>query len=169
MGARMGDEDLRKEIQDLRDQMEAFSAALDRITRPYGQLFEYLDRFQNIARSYFRVLDLYQRFGSVSPEIVVPGLRDPIAKEIVKALFEKGDRNISQVTDAVKARRGTASRRIVREKLEALAADGVVIAEGTGKVRTFSIAPTVIEKWSQVLGLAKADDQANGKRTEGEP
>ena len=106
----MGDKDLRKEIQELREQVEVLNAALDRITRPYGQLFEYLDRFQGIAKSYFRVLDLYQKYGAVSPEIVVPGLKDPIAREIVKALFEKGDRNVSQVTEAVKARRGTASR-----------------------------------------------------------
>lgn len=155
----MGDEDLRKEIQDLRDQMEALNAALDRISKPYGQLFEYLDRFQGIARSYFRVLDLYQKFGTVSPEIVVPGLKDPISKEIVKALFEKGDRNVSQVTEAVKARRGTASRRIVREKLEALVRDGVVVESGEGKIRTFSVAPAVVEKWSQVLGLSKPDEQ----------
>jgi len=155
----MGDEDLRKEIQDLRDQMEALNAALDRISKPYGQLFDYLDRFQGIAKSYFRVLDLYQKFGSVSPEIVVPGLKDPISKEIVKALFEKGGRNVSQVTDAVKARRGTASRRIVREKLEALVRDGAVVESGEGKIRTFSIAPAVVEKWSQVLGLSKPDEQ----------
>jgi DNA-binding transcriptional ArsR family regulator len=155
----MGDEDLRKEIQDLRDQMQALNGALDRISKPYGQLFDYLDRFQGIARSYFRVLDLYQKFGAVSPEIVVPGLKDPISKEIVKALFEKGDRNVSQVTEAVKARRGTASRRIVREKLEALVRDGVVVESGGGKIRTFSIAPSVVEKWSQVLGLSKPDEQ----------
>ena len=156
----MGEKDLRNEIREIRDQMEALSAAFDRIAKPYGQLLDYLDRFQGITRSYFRVLELYEKFGSVSPEIVVPGIKDPISKEIVKALFEKGDRNISQVTDAVKARRGTASRRIVRRKLEALVAGGVVVAEGQEKIRTFAIAPAVVEKWSQVLGLAKPDDQS---------
>jgi len=163
----MGDEDLRKEMQELREQMETLSAAFDRIAKPYGQLFEYIDRFQGIAKSYFRVLDVYQKFGAVSPEIVVPGLRDPISKEVVRSLFEKGDRNISQITEAVKARRGTASRRIVREKLESLEAKGVVFVEGTGKVRRFSIAPSVVEKWSQVLGLAKSEEQPMEKR--GEP
>lgn len=158
----MGDEDLRKEIQELRDQMEALSAAFDRIAKPYGQLFEYLDRFQGIAKSYFRVLDLYQKYGEVSPEIVVPGLKDPISREIVKTLFERGDRNISQITDAVKARRGTASRRIVRERLEVLERDGVVVAATDGKVRTFSIADSVVERWSQVLGLAKSGEQSPG-------
>ncbi len=155
----MGDEDLRKEIKELRDQMEVLSAAFDRIAKPYGQLFDYLDRFQGIARSYFRVLDLYEKFGAVSPEIVIPGLKDPMSKEIVKALFERGDRNISQITDAVKARRGTASRRIVRDRLEALVADGTVVASGAGKIRTFAIAPAVVEKWSQVLGFAKSGEQ----------
>jgi DNA-binding transcriptional ArsR family regulator len=166
----MGEKDLRKEIRELREQMEALSSAFDRIARPYGQLFEYLERFQGLASSYFRVLDLYQKFGSVSPEIVVPGLKDPIAKEIVKALFEKGDRNVSQITDAVKARRGTASRRIVRGKLEGLVAQGVVRVQGEGKIRTFEIAPEIVKKWSQVLGLAKSDDQSSrtGGDTHGE-
>ncbi len=159
----MGDEDLRKEIQQLREQMEVLSAAFDRISKPYGQLFEYLDRFQGIAKSYFRVLELYQKYGEVSPEIVVPGLKDPIAKEIVKALFEKGDRNVSQVTESVKARRGTASRRIVREKLEALVEEGVVVPSGGGKIRTFAIAPGVVEKWSQVIGLAKPNEHPTEK------
>ncbi|HYS71737.1 MAG TPA: ArsR family transcriptional regulator [Thermoplasmata archaeon] len=163
----MGEDDVRKEIQELRDQMEALSGALDRIAKPYGQLFEYLERFQGIAKSYFRVLDLYQKYGSVSPEIVIPGLKDPISKEIVKALFEKGDRNISQITEAVKARRGTASRRIVRDRLEALERDGVVVASGQGKVRTFSVSQAVVEKWSQVLGLAKSQEQRTEER--GEP
>lgn len=63
------------------------------------------------------------------------------------------------MTDAVKARRGTASRRIVREKLEALVADGIVSSEGDGKIRTFSVTEAVVEKWSQVLGLAKSQEQ----------
>ncbi len=167
MAALMAEKDLRKEIQELREQMEALSAALDRIAQPYGQLLGYLERFQGIARSYFRVLDLYQRYGAISPEIVVPGLKDPISTEIVKALFEKGDRNISQITEAVKARRGTASRRIVRQRLEALVADGGGVAEGQGKIRTFDVAPAVVEKWSQILGLAKPDDQSTTKG--GEP
>jgi len=167
MRAAMGEDDVRKEIQELRDQMEALSGALDRIAKPYGQLFEYLERFQGIAKSYFRVLDLYQKYGSVSPEIVIPGLKDPISKEIVKALFEKGDRNISQITEAVKARRGTASRRIVRDRLEALERDGVVVASGQGKVRTFAVSQAVVDKWSQVLGLAKSQEQVS--KEPGEP
>src|SRR2546422_328811 len=98
---------------------------------------------------------------------VLPGLKDPISKEIVKALFEKGDRNISQITEAVKARRGTASRRIVRDRLEAMERDGVVVASGPGKVRTFSVSQAVVDKWSQVLGLAKSQEQRTEER--GEP
>ena len=159
----MGEKDVRKEIQDLREQMEVLSAAFDRIAKPYGQLFDYLERFQGLASSYFRVLDLYQKFGSVSPEIVIPGLKDPISKDIVKALFEKGDRNISQITEALKGRRGTASRRIVRAKLESLITQGVVVADGDGKIRTFRVAADVVDKWSQVLGLAKSNDQSSTK------
>jgi hypothetical protein len=51
----------------------------------------------------------------------------------------------------------------VRDKLESLLAQGTVVADGDGKVRTFRVAADVVEKWSQVLGLAKSNDHSIGK------
>jgi len=155
----MAGEDIRKDLKELREQIEALREALAAAAQPYAQLVASMERLQEIARGYFRLLDLYQRHGSISPDLVVPGLKDDISRHIVAALFERQDRNISQITDAVKGRRGTASRRIVRERLEDLQRQGIVVATPGSRTRTFRVAEEVAEKWSQVLGVPKYRDQ----------
>src|SRR2546422_2678193 len=120
----MTQDDLQKEIRELRSQIEALRSALSDVTRPYTELMAYVGRLQDVSRGYFRILDLYAKYGKVSPDLVIPGLKDDISRHIVVALFDRPDRNISQITEAVKRKRGTASRRIVRERLEDLERQG---------------------------------------------
>jgi len=129
--------------------------AFEKIARPYSELLDYIEKFQGIARGYFRVMELYEKYGGISPEMVIPSLKDPISKEIVKVLFDKGEGNISQITREMKIRRGTSSRRIVRERLEKLEKEGIVICDPGKRSKSYSISKEVIEKWSQVLGLLK--------------
>src|SRR2546421_7732060 len=150
---------LRKEIRELRAQIEALRTALSDVTRPYAELMAYVDRLQDVSRSYFRVLELFTKYGKVSPDLVIPGLKDDISRHIVVALFDRPDRNISQITEAVKGKRGTASRRIVRERLDELQRQGIVVATPGSRTRTFRVAEAVAEKWSQVLGVSKYRDQ----------
>src|SRR5881397_3890863 len=124
----MGEGDLRDDVRELRKQVEALRDVLGQVAEPYREIAGYLDELQSIARGYFRLLDLYAKHGAVSPDIVIPGLKDDISKHIITALFEKGDRNISQVTEAVKGKRGTASRRIVRERIQELEEQGVLVS-----------------------------------------
>lgn len=147
--------DLQDDVRELRKQVEALREALAQVGEPYRQLAEYFDQLQTIARGYFRLLDLYAKHGAVSPNVVVPGLKDDISKAILTALFEKGDRNISQITDAVKGKRGTASRRIVRERLQELVKQGVVVEAAASRGHTYRVSDEVAAKWSQVLGLSK--------------
>src|SRR5256886_4451614 len=120
----MVQDDLQKEIRELRSQIEALRTALSDVTRPHAELMAYVDRLQDASRGYFRILGLYTKYGTVSPDLVIPGLKDDISRHIVVALFDRPDRNISQITDAVKGKRGTASRRIVRERLDELQRQG---------------------------------------------
>lgn len=155
----MAQDDLRKEIRELRAQIEALRTALSDVTRPYAELMAYVDRLQDVSRGYFRILELYAKYGKVSPDLVIPGLKDDISRHIVVALFDHPDRNISQITEAVKGKRGTASRRIVRERLEDLQRQGIVVATPGSRTRTFRVAEEVAEKWSQVLSVPKYRDQ----------
>ena len=155
----MGEEELKDEIKELRNQIAILSEALEQVTKPYQQVLSQIEMLQDVARRYFGLLDLYQKYGEISPETVVPGLKDPISQEIVKTLFDKGDRNISQIAEQIKQRRGTASRRIVRERLEKLVEEGVVTMSTDSKTRRFSVSDEVLKKWSQVLGLHKYQGQ----------
>ncbi|MHA1302780.1 MAG: hypothetical protein ACTSQE_06020 [Candidatus Heimdallarchaeaceae archaeon] len=65
-----------------------------------------------------------------------PNLKfDDISKAIIKALERKEQLNLSQLTEEVRKERGSASRRIVRERVEKLISDGIVeeIDEGFGR------------------------------------
>jgi hypothetical protein len=155
----MTQDDLQKEIRELRGQIKALRSALSDVTRPYTELMAYVGRLQDVSRGYFRMLDLYAKYGKVSPDLVIPGLKDDISRHIVVALFDRPDRNISQITEAVKGKRGTASRRIVRERLEDLERQGIVVATPGSRTRTFRVAEEVADKWSQVLGVPKYQDQ----------
>jgi len=65
---------------------------------------------------------------------------DDISRHIIEALAEGGPMNISELTRAVRARRGKASRRVVRERLEELLDRGLVVeVEGFG--RRFDLPP----------------------------
>jgi len=155
----MVQDDLQKEIRELRSQIDALRTALTDVTRPYAELMRYVDRLQDASRGYFRILGLYTKYGTVSPDLVIPGLKDDISRHIVVALFDRPDRNISQITEAVKGKRGTASRRIVRERLDDLERQGIVVATPGSRTRMFRVAEAVAEKWSQVLGVSKYRDQ----------
>jgi len=160
----MTEEDLHDEIRELRTQIAQLSEALEMAVRPYQKVLGQLDELQGVAKRYFGLLELYQRYGEISPEVVIPGLKDSISQEIVKILFDKGDRNISQIAEQMRQRRGSASRRIVRERLDKLVENGVVTVSTDSKQRRFSISDEVVQKWSQLLGLQKYEGQPSGNQ-----
>ena len=147
-------EDLREQIKALADKMESVEESVSRVAQPYSQLLEYIERFQKISSSYFKMLGLYQRYGAISPDLLIPGVKDPISRDIVKVLFERDGQNISQITDKLKEMRGTSSRRIVRERLKELEAKGVVKSKGSAKSKDFWLTEEYVDKWYQLLGLA---------------
>lgn len=147
----MAREDLRGDLKALRDQVEALREALADVAKPYSELVRYVEELQGITRSYFRLVDLYARHGSISPDLVIPELKDDISRHIVAVLFDKGDRNISQITDAVKGKRGTASRRIVRERLKELEARGILVASPGPRGSTYRISDATAEKWAKIV------------------
>ena len=155
----MGEEELKDEIAELKDQIADLSEALERVTKPYQQVLNQMEVLQDVAKRYFNLLELYQRYGEISPDVIVPGLKDPISHEIVRILFDKGERNISQIAEQMRQRRGSASRRIIRERLEKMVEEGVIRVSSEGKQRRFSVSDEIVQKWSQVLGLHKYEGQ----------
>jgi len=148
------DEKLQEQIRELSAKMESVEEALSKVAEPYSQLLEYLERFQRISSSYFRMLGLYQRFGAISPDLLIPGVKDPISRDIVKVLFERDGQNISQITEKLKAMRGSSSRRIVRARLKELEERGVVRSKGSSKSKDYWLTEEYVEKWYDLLGLS---------------
>lgn len=144
-----------REIQELTDRIGRLEEALRDVARPYSELSAHISRFQDIVNKYFRLLDLYQKHGSISIDVILPEVKDPISKEIMKILLEKESLNISQVTDELRARTGSASRRIVRGRLTDLVEKGILVEVEGSKSKDYQISESVIKKWSEVLGLSK--------------
>jgi DNA-binding transcriptional ArsR family regulator len=155
----MPDEDLKKQIKSLSEKMESVEETMSKVSQPYSQLLEYVERFQKISSSYFKMLGLYQRYGAISPDLLIPGVKDSISRDIVKVLFERDGQNISQITDKLKEMRGTSSRRIVRERLKLLEEKGVVKGKGSSRSKDYWLTEEYIEKWYNLIGLGPAKDK----------
>jgi len=158
----MADEDLEKQIKSLSDKMESLEESMRMVATPYSQLLEYIERFQKISSSYFRLIDLYQKYGEISPDLLVPGVKDSISREIVKILFDRDGQNISQITQRLKERRGTSSRRTVRERLKELQDKGVVVSRGSERAKIYWLTEGYVKKWYELLGLGLGKDEQDG-------
>ena len=142
----MTEEDLSKEIKDLNKRIGELESIIGRLIQPVQDM-------QSNAKGYLKLVNMAFDKGGLSPDMLVPGLKDPISKTIIKVLVRKNGQNISQITDMVRDERGSASRRIVREKLKNLIDLNVVMAEDEGKVTTYFLTEEVVRKWSQLLGM----------------
>ncbi len=141
-------EDLRKEVKELNSRIAELEGIISELQEPLRQL-------RTAAKGYYKFIDMFMKYGGVSPDKIVPGMKDPISKEIINILFDRNGQNISQITDVLRARRGSASRRIVREKLVKLEEAGLVIRKKTKKSVEYYISEELVKKWSQVLGFNK--------------
>ncbi len=75
-----------------------------------------------------RVARLYARVG------------DPVSRAVLEALADCDPHSISEVTRRVRELRGTASRRIVRERLNMLASRGMVLVVEQGGKKLYRLA-----------------------------
>jgi len=162
----MADEDLQKQIKALAEKMESVEDSMAKVAMPYSQLVEYIEKFQKISNSYFKMLGLYQRYGAISPDLLIPGVKDSMSRDIVKVLFERDGQNISQITEHLKDKRGTSSRRIVRERLKSLEEKGVVKSKGSPRSKEYWLTSEYIDRWYDLLGLGIAKPRDDAQKTE---
>jgi DNA-binding transcriptional ArsR family regulator len=127
--------DQESEESDLRRKLEDISSRLVRIERILARLEPEMGEFQTSTKLIREGMDFYgslfemmgrftgrQRLARRFPEIG----KDEISRLMVEALEEGKPLNISQLTVAVRRQRGTASRRIVRERLQRLEELGII-------------------------------------------
>jgi cell division septum initiation protein DivIVA len=138
--------DLSKEVKELNKRINELEKMISTILAP-------LQDVGKVTQNYMRLLGILMDRGGVTPDLFLPELKDPISKDIVSALLEKPNQNISQIEQLVRQKRGTASRRIVREKLYDLEEKHIVQKKASGSLHVYSLHDTVIKKWSQLLGF----------------
>ncbi len=145
----MPDEDLAREVQELKKALEAMRASFEIVSR--------------MAQSYLRLLNVYAEYGGLGIDVVIPEIKhDPIAREIVKILFDLRKANVSQITRELKGRRGKASRNTVRAKLGELEKLGIVREvplDERGKV--YALSRDVIKRWLELIGMPIRFEQTN--------
>lgn len=146
-------DELTAQIKALAAKMDNVEESVRTMSEPYSQLIDHLERFNRIATSYFRLLDIYQRHGEIAPDLLIPGVKDSISREVVKILFDRDGQNITQISERLRERRGSASRRIVRERLASLEEKGVVVARGTPRSKQYWLTDGYVKRWYELLGL----------------
>lgn len=111
---------LRKRFDELQKRMEAIENTIP-LAYDLMHLSERLNIPLNIYKDQLRQLALLNSVRDIAPELE----KDEISRLIIQSLLSGKDMNISRITSRVKAHRGTASRRIVAERLERLEKLGI--------------------------------------------
>jgi DNA-binding transcriptional ArsR family regulator len=142
------EKDLAEEVKELNKRISDLEKMLSLLMKPFSDVRKTTERYLNLA-------GLLLDHGGLTPDLILPELKDPISKDIVRVLLERPEQNVSQITDLVKSRRGTASRRINREKLVNLEKKNIIQKQQRGSRSVYSLTAEVIKKWTQLLGLTK--------------
>lgn len=138
--------DIAEEIKALRKRISDLEGMLSTVIQP-------LQKISSTTQNYLKITALLLEHGGLTPDAILPEIKDPISKEIIRVLLERSDQNISELTDRVRSKRGTASRRIIRERLQDLQLKNIIEQHQKGSRNVYRLSPTVIKKWSQLLGF----------------
>jgi DNA-binding transcriptional ArsR family regulator len=138
--------DLEKQVKDLSNRINELEKMLSLALKPLRQVGK-------TTQNYLKITSLILEHGGLTPDMILPEIKDNISREIVRALMERKEQNISQITELVRTKRGTASRRIIRERIKKLQEKEVVEKKLKGKTQVYSLTDKVIKKWSKLLGF----------------
>ena len=139
-------EDLKKEIKELNKRISELEKMLSTLVQP-------LRKVSKTTQNYLRLTGLILDHGGLTPDLILPEIKDPISKEIIRVLMDRNEQNISQITELVRSKRGTSSRRIIREKIQILEKKNIIKKQIRGNLYVYSLSENVIKKWSQMLGF----------------
>ena len=140
------DQEESQDESELQEKLEDISSRLARIERVLARIEPEMGEFQQSTRLIREGMDFYgslfnmmgrfsgrQRLAKRFPEIG----KDEIGRLIVEALEPGKPMNVSQFTAAVRRERGTASRRIVRERIQRLQELGILKESHSDKKATY--------------------------------
>ncbi|MDK2870127.1 MAG: hypothetical protein PWP39_1362 [Pyrococcus sp.] len=132
--------DLKKELRELKETLEYLKKSFEVVSQ--------------LAQAYIRLLNVYAEYGDLGIDVVIPEIKhDPIARDIVKILFDLRRANVSQIARELKGRRGKASRNTVRKKLKELEKLGVVKEVPGERGSVYTLSREVVKKWLDLIGI----------------
>jgi len=138
--------DLEKEVKELNKRISELEKMLSEVVKPLREV-------GITTQKYLKITNLILEHGGLTPDLILPEIKDHISQEIVRALIDRKDQNISQITDLVRIKRGTSSRRIIRERLKELEEKEIVEKRQKGSLFVYKLTDKVLRKWSQMLGF----------------
>jgi len=139
--------------KDLADEVKELNKRISDLEKMLSVLLKPLTDVRKTTERYLKLAGLLLDHGGLTPDVILPELKDPISKDIVRVLLERPGQNVSQITDLVKSKRGSASRRIIRKKLLYLEEKHIIQKQQQGSRAVYSLTNEVIKKWTQLLGL----------------
>ena len=139
--------------KDLADEVKELNKRISELEKMLSVLIKPLQDVRKTTSNYMRLTGLLIDHGGLTPDLILPEIKDPISKEIVRVLMDRNEQNISQITELIRSKRGTASRRIIREKIQELTEKNIIQKHQKGSLYVYSLTEKVIKKWSQMLGF----------------
>jgi len=139
--------------KDLTDEVKKLNKRIEELEKIISTVIEPLKGVRDITQNYLKIAGIIMDKGGLTPDAILPELKDPISQDIVRVLLDRNEQNISQITELVRTRRGTASRRIIREKINELIELDIIQKHMKGSIHVYSLTDKVIKKWSQMLGF----------------
>jgi hypothetical protein len=112
-----------------------------------------------------RVANALLAAGTLTLQSVDRRLRDPISQLAVESIIMMGPRNLSEVADYVRERKGSSSRTTLRQRMRKLIEDGIVEKED----RTFHLTEKFIAQWWSCFNSLRGNLNSMGVETSGLP
>ena len=137
----MSNKDLNDRLEKITERLDVLIRRLESLTRilmensEYAELALFPRLFSLGMKAYNEPLKVLSRIRAAERILKDAAIgKDEISRCIIQALALRGPLNISAITREVRAMRGKASRRIVRDRLKILRDRGIVKSvEGFGK------------------------------------
>jgi len=137
----LSSKDLNDRLEKITERLDVLIRRLENLTRiimenpEYAELALFPRLFSLSMKAYNEPLKILSRIRTAERILKDAAIRrDEISRCIIQALALRGPLNISAITREVRAMRGKASRRIIRDRLKILRDRGIVKSvEGFGK------------------------------------
>ena len=139
--------------KNLQEEVKELNKRISDLEKMINEMINPLREVSKTTQNYLKITSLVLEHGGLTPDMILPELKDQISREIVRVLLERKNQNISQITELVRSKRGTASRRIIRNRLKELEEKNIVKKILKGKLYVYALTDKVIKKWSQMLGF----------------